>query len=81
MADVNLDMLEFMIRTATNGTISLELPPLDDRALLGIMLLPRTAGIMLALIQQLREERARGANDAANQFAALANARKDKDNG
>jgi hypothetical protein len=49
------EVLEADIHLATSGRIADELPDLDDRPLRGIMLTPRIAGIMLALIAKVRE--------------------------
>lgn len=51
---IELETLEADIRLATNGKMSDELPNLEDRPLRGIMLTPRIAGIMLALIEKVR---------------------------
>ena len=54
---MELETLEADIRLATSGRIADEPPNLDDRPLRGIMLTPRIAGIMLALIARVREAR------------------------
>ena len=55
---IELETLEADIRLATNGKMADELPNLDDRPLRGIMLTPRIAGIMLALIEKVRAAKA-----------------------
>ena len=52
---IDLEVLEADVRLATSGTMPERPIDLYDRPLRGIMLTPRIAGIMLALIAKVRE--------------------------